>query len=40
MDFRSLAASLEAAGYAPVTFDELVANNRKFKAAHQETATR
>ena len=34
---RILNASVEVNDYAPVTFDELVANNRKFKAAHQET---
>ena len=34
MDERILNASVEVNDYAPVTFDELVANNRKFKAAH------
>ena len=37
MGERILNASVEVNDYAPVTFDELVANNRKFKAAHQET---
>ena len=37
MDERILNASVEVNDYEPVTFDELVANNRKFKAAHQET---
>ena len=37
MGERILNASVEVNDYAPVTFDELVANNRKFKASHQET---
>ena len=31
-----LNAGVDLNGYHPVTFDELVENNRKFKAAHEE----
>ena len=33
-----LNAGVEINGYAPVTFDELVANNAAFNAAHAEDA--
>ena len=35
---RILNASVEVNNYEPVTFDELVANNQKYKAEHSERA--
>ena len=35
---RILNAPVEVNNYEPVTFDELVANNQKYKAEHSERA--
>ncbi len=35
---RMLNAGVDVNGYEPVTFEELVANNAKFRQCHAETA--